>query len=473
MTFHTRLRLSPETAKAFDLLGERCGRDKRRMNALLNRGVLINDIKKQLIREGQTSRQVNAIRIDLLGDRAARSALAKLEIKEKENRIFEIEKRLKKPVDRGGYSSFVAHYKKRKIARLKASIQNLQKNPTRIIFGGRNLWGAQRTTSENVYKTHERWLSEWRNCRSSQFSFVGSKSGSGGNESCQYDPMLGTLRIRLPNEYGGWVVLSDVFFSYGKKEIETAVFMDTAISYRFIRKPKGWYVFASTRVKARELVTDLSNGVIGVDVGPGLLAAVEIDEIGNPVWRKTYSLALKKKTSGQSKIMIQEAALEIVGHAKKVGKPISIEILRNFSDKKSEIKEMGQKYARMFTGFSYKTMHQSIKSRAIKDGVGIIEVNAAYSSTIGIVKFSAMYGLSSDEAAALCLARRAMRFKESIPTRTALARPEDRSRHVWGHWNRFGKALRSIGRHAFVAATRGPGGRQRVYPAFPARAAPA
>ncbi|MCS6783100.1 MAG: hypothetical protein NZ482_07970, partial [Gloeomargarita sp. SKYG98] len=51
----------------------------------------------------------------------------------------------------------------------------------------------------------------------------------------------------------------------------------------------------------------------------------------------------------------------------------------------------------------------------------MIKVNPAYSSIIGLVKFMKRYGLSSDTAAAIVLARRAMRLSERVPNHNAYA----------------------------------------------------
>lgn len=463
--FQARLRMEPAVETSFTAFGERYGRDKRRLNALLNMGASILDAKKLFIREGLTARQFNAIRMDLAGQRASRAACVEIEVKAKERRIRSIKKALP------SCTPFVAHQKKRRKTILELQIAALKAGVPRMTFGGRKLWHAQHWLNENGYSSRAEWLADWRQARSSEFFLVGSKDETRGNQSCQYDPIRKALTVRLPNAYGKRVVLEGVSFAYGQKEIERAIILETAISYRFVKKAKGWYVFASTRVEPVKITTDLARGGIGLDVGPSLVAMVETDAIGNPVYRKTYPLALYKKTTCQAKALIQDVALEIVAHAKKAGKPISIEIL-DFASKKAELRERGPGYARMLSGFAYEAMHRAVRARAAKDGVGVIEVNAAYSSVIGIIKFGAMYGLSGDESAALALARRGLRLKESLPARTAFERPEDRSKHVWSHWWRLGKALRPFGRHAFIAATRGSGGR-RGYPAFPARAAPA
>ncbi len=59
------------------------------------------------------------------------------------------------------------------------------------------------------------------------------------------------------------------------------------------------------------------------------------------------------------------------------------------------------------------------------------------------------YGLSSDTAAALVLARRALRKSERIPAKTASCLQVDRHKHSWSFWNVLGKKLKGIRRHNY------------------------
>ncbi|MGK7889139.1 MAG: hypothetical protein AB4042_07370, partial [Leptolyngbyaceae cyanobacterium] len=67
---------------------------------------------------------------------------------------------------------------------------------------------------------------------------------------------------------------------------------------------------------------------------------------------------------------------------------------------------------------------------------------------IGLTKFMRRFGLSSDTAAALVLARRAMRLSESVPAHVASLSARTR-KHVWAAWYRLNQKLRGIRRHRF------------------------
>ena len=470
-TIQTRLRLDEATGELLGLYAERFGRDLRRLNVLLSKGVPLPKAKRHFIEEGLTARQFNGVASVLRGMRASRKSSWEREIRTKTRRARAIEKRLRLAPSRGGYTPGVAHQKKRVLGRLKDFLKQARGRKPPLTFGGRKLWKAQHHLKENGFASLAEWQKAWRDARSGEFFLIGSKDESFGNQSCQWDPRDHCLRVRLPDLLGGFVEIPGVSFPYQEALLERAVLSGIAVSYRFVRKPKGWYLYASTQAAVGEICTNRSWGVLGLDVGPDSVAAVETNRAGNPVVRRTFPLPLYHKTRTQARALIGELAAELGAWAVRSGKPIALEEL-DFEGKKAELRELGKGYARRLSSFAYGALSEAIYSRSARMGVQVISVNPAHSSTIGVIKFAAMYGLSGDEAAALVLARRAMNLGESLPAGTALGRPEDRPRHVWEHWQRLGKALRSKGRHAFTAAIRGPGGR-RAYPVFPARASPA
>ncbi|ELR99663.1 hypothetical protein GLO73106DRAFT_00035150 [Gloeocapsa sp. PCC 73106] len=107
------------------------------------------------------------------------------------------------------------------------------------------------------------------------------------------------------------------------------------------------------------------------------------------------------------------------------------------------------RYSRMLSNFAYSTITEMLDSRANKYGIQIVKFNPAYSSFIGLCKYLKMYGLSSDTAAALVLARRMFRYSERIPANLASLVPVDTSKHIWSFWNKVKKKLGHLKRHDF------------------------
>ncbi len=104
------------------------------------------------------------------------------------------------------------------------------------------------------------------------------------------------------------------------------------------------------------------------------------------------------------------------------------------------MKERGKRYSRMLSGFSYGKIIELMSQKSELAGLELIKVSPTYSSMIGLVKFMKQYGLSSDTAAALVLARRAMRLGERIPTPYAYP-VMTAGKHVWAAWNTLNKKL--------------------------------
>jgi hypothetical protein len=471
VTFQTRLRLEDPSRELLDRFALRFGRDLRRLWRCRSKGLSLSKAKSQFIAQGLTARQFNSIAAQLRGILKARKSSYLRERRTKSRRARAIQKRLTLSPTKGGYSPKVAHQKRRVLHRLLEFLKQSRDRKPPIIFGSRKLWNAQHHLKENGYASHAEWQHAWREARSGEFFLIGSKDESCGNQSCHYDPQKETLTVRLPDELGGFLVIPKVVFSYGGAHLERSLLERIAISYRFVRKKKGWYLHAPTQAQPGECYTNRALGVLGVDLGPGRLAVVETDRAGNPVARKTFPLRLYHQPQCKAEVLIGDVAAEIGAWAVRTGKPVALEKLE-FEEKKAQLRERRKGYARMLSGFAYRALGEALRRRCFKMGVLPILLDPANTSSIGIVKFAAQYGLSGDEAAALAIARRAQHLKEALPAGTALGRPEDRSGHVWKPWQNFGKALRQVGRHAFIAARRGSGGK-RVYPVSPARAGPA
>ena len=121
----------------------------------------------------------------------------------------------------------------------------------------------------------------------------------------------------------------------------------------------------------------------------------------------------------------------VVEHARAVGKPIVIEKL-DFRGKKAVLEGESRKYSRMLSSFSYGKIKAYFISRGHRQGVEVHQVNPAYSSVIGRVKFMERYGLSVHQAAALVLARRLLGCSERHPAPAGLSAGQWRSYRLHG-----------------------------------------
>ena len=199
-----------------------------------------------------------------------------------------------------------------------------------------------------------------------------------------------------------------------------ATSLGQAISYRFKRDGKGWRVFATTQMMKVPVVTDRRRGAVGVDLNADHLAVVETDASGNYLNASRVPLVTYDKSQRQSEALIGDAVASVVEYAREVGKPIVIEKL-DFRQKKAALEGQSRKYSRMLSSFSYGKIKAYFISRGYRQGVEVNQVNPAYSSVVGRVKFMERYGLTVHQAAALALASRLLGCSERIPRRWVLS----------------------------------------------------
>ncbi len=155
-------------------------------------------------------------------------------------------------------------------------------------------------------------------------------------------------------------------------------------------------------------------------------------------------------------------------HAKSLSKPVVMERL-NFTVKRASLRETaGARLSRKLSLFSYRKMHQMMKSRCSLEGVGLIDVNPAFSSLLGSYLYYGMKHLyTPHEMAAFVLARRGAGFKdmhkpvcndrghkalfgtvgiqpEKAPPSFDSFRREFGPRHLWSYLRRYWKAFSMI-----------------------------
>ena len=129
----------------------------------------------------------------------------------------------------------------------------------------------------------------------------------------------------------------------------------------------------------------------------------------------------------------------------------------------------------MLSCLAYDLVRGYFYSRGARQGVEVVEVDPAFSSVMGRVKFMERYGLSVHQAAALVLARRLLGCSERIPRRwvcpigngvqVAFTVPaRKRVKHVWTYWGAISGQLRPAlaAQHRLGKRRRGPNPVQAV-----------
>jgi IS605 OrfB family transposase len=208
-----------------------------------------------------------------------------------------------------------------------------------------------------------------------------------------------------------------------------------------------------TPSEVKQVSRSVDYGCIGIDMNPLSIGWAYIDAPGNLKAHGQIPLqtGLPK---GKQQSQIVKACLELAALATKYQCPIVGEEL-DFSNKKEQLRERGKKYARMLSSWAYSEFFKLLNYILSNRGIELITVNPAYSSIIGLVKYLRMYGLASDEAAALVIGRRGMRLSEKIPGSLTAFVEVNSTKHVWSLWNQLNKKIKSSGivttRHCYYA----------------------
>ena len=479
-TYQTRVTVFRGMARAdgdaaLSAYGELYGRVERRLFAAVAAGRSAASLKSAYLREYRIpARMFNGVRVSLEGKIASVREAGKLRQGTLQRRIARAERQISDAVEQGRGQQ--VHQKRRRLGNLRGRLAALESDMSggkvRLCFGSKRLWRKQHHLEANGYASHEEWLRDWRDARNGEFFVLGSRDETGGCQLCVAavaDDGTLTLRLRLPDclagEHGKYLVIEGVRFAYGHEQVlaalesnaeyaghrrrhgekeARAVGLGQAVSYRFKRDSKGWRVFVTTDMAEVPLATDRGRGVIGVDLNAGHLAVAETNSSGNYLNAWRVPLVTYGRSRRQAEAIIGDAVAGVVEYARAAGKPIVIERL-DFRQKKAALEGESRRYSRMLSSFSYGKVKAYFLSRGYRQGVEIDQVNPAFSSVIGRVKFMERYGLSVHQAAALVLARRLLRCSERIPRRraapvgngahVAFAVPaRKRAKHVWTYW---------------------------------------
>jgi IS605 OrfB family transposase len=322
------------------------------------------------------------------------------------------------------FAQLKLHNKKRYAAKLKQKIEHIKSSCLHVNLG-------------NEYAVE----------------MVGSKDESYGNQIAQLDLIGKELHIRVPYflepHYGKYLALPIVLPKHGQDNLATAWFNKQAITYRFIQKSlTEWEIHVTFDVlPAPRQTAGAQWGTIGVDLNPGSIGWAKADKDGNVEDFGQIKTNIQSQPKGRTEAILADAITQLTELALKYKCPLVVEKL-DFSQKKKRLRELSSRHNRMLSNFAYSKFLQLLKARCFKLGIELIEVNPAYSSLIGLIKFMSMYGMNSATAAALVLARRAMFLSERPPARTAYQGTEPR-KHVWSYWGSIGKRVKGSARHSF------------------------
>ncbi len=296
-------------------------------------------------------------------------------------------------------------------------------NPVKVIFGGRKLFN-QLKKKHLTGKRKKELKQKWREKRLFLYS-RGEKNKSGN------------LNLRLIKENDNWFlrintgnrqwIKAKVIRSVKRErdkwidfiwELTTAELTNNWFPYSVEIKVKEGKFYANIRYEEHipEVKYTKENGIIGIDINasPFHIALANVNKDGNLIGYQSISLhELIGKTKNQREYLLWQIAYQVINYAKENEKAIAIEKLKNIAkgyrgDGKAKLRKRFQQWA-------YKSLLDKIKRLGKKKGIQVIEVNPAFTSVIGALKYCPNYLIDKDTAGAFVVGRRALGFKEDIP----------------------------------------------------------
>ena len=260
----------------------------------------------------------------------------------------------------------------------------------KVIFGGKKNW--EKLVNGSMTKQ------EWGSRRNNRLYSRGDRTKDGNpNIRIKGDKIL----INDPSKRGKWIE--------GKIFVPEKFKPDwTCYDVRLIHESGKFKVIIGWEKPVVEAKPDFSNGCIGIDTNPSGLGVAEVDSKGNLLHHhfeteQRIQFASKDKRDNDVRLL----AKRIIDFAKEKNKPLVVEKL-SFKKQKSGFK----KFRRMKHNFLHRKIIEAIKSRASKENISLVEVNPAFTSKLGHLKFQKMFFMPIHDAAAMVIARRAMGIQE-------------------------------------------------------------
>jgi IS605 OrfB family transposase len=293
-----------------------------------------------------------------------------------------------------------------------------------VVFGGKRLF-EKLCKNHLLGKAREKLKKQWRELRQGTLVSIGSKADR-GNRLMRFEDLNGQLHLRITTGNREFIyakVLREPSNSKDKWINFVAMLLESwqtqsYFPYTVELKLRDGEVYGSVsfEIPIPEVKHTKENGVIAIDTNasPIHLAIAEVSKAGELLRYQTISLHNLLGLSQNSKDH-QEWILahKIVDLAIEKGKAIAVENLKKL--KKGTRGDGKAKLRKILHQWNAKKFLQKLKRVAMLKGVEIVEVNPAYTSVIGMLKYAPQLSIDKDVAGAYVIGRRALGFKEDMP----------------------------------------------------------
>ena len=309
---------------------------------------------------------------------------------------------------------------------IDSAIYKAKQYPTdkSVVFGGRRLF-KKLCKNHLTGKVRERFKKQWKEQRQGTLISIGSKSDK-GNRLTRFENINGQLHLRITTGHREFIyakVLREPSNSRDKWITFMAMLLESwqtqnYFAYTVELKLRDGEVYGSVsfEIPTPEVKYTRENGVIAIDTNasPIHLAIAEVSNTGGLLSYQTISLhhllGLSQNTKDNQEWIL---AHKIVDLAIEKGKAIAIENLKKL--KKGMRGDGKAKLRKRLHQWNAKKFLQKLKRVAMLKGVEVIEVNPAYTSIIGMLKYAPQLNIDKDIAGAYVIGRRALGFKEDTP----------------------------------------------------------
>jgi IS605 OrfB family transposase len=311
---------------------------------------------------------------------------------------------------------------------IDSAIYRAKQYPTdkSVVFGGKRLF-EKLCKNHLTGKARERIKKQWRELRQGTLISIGSKHKTAqGNLLLRFMELNGNLHLRITTGNREFIyarVLREPSNSKDKWLTFMAMLLESwqtknYFAYTVELKLRDGEVYGSVsfELPTPEVKYTREKGVLAIDTNasPIHLAVAEVSKTGELLSYQTISLhhllGLSQNSKDQQEWIL---AHQIVDIAIQRNKAIAVENLKKLKrgmrgDGKAELrKRLHQWNAKKFL--------QKLKRVAMLKGVEVVEVNPAYTSIIGMLKYAPQLNIDKDVAGAYVIGRRALGFKEDMP----------------------------------------------------------
>ena len=283
-------------------------------------------------------------------------------------------------------------------AKAKASsCKELKTDPKQVIFGSRKIFNNLKKRHISEYQRRE-LKEKYREQRQCNLYSRGDKNNY-GNHNIQIQG--NQLKIIIGNRKR---IITEI---HHKNKRFEKVLASPCYSVRIIRRNNIYYAHFTIEEPTTEVKITKVNGTIGVDLNafPSNIAWSEVSQEGNYITSGVINTPHLYDCRGTKRdYYVWRHAHEVTDLAKKKNKAIVIENLSNLKG-----------LNRALSNWCRAKLKHAIITCAKRKGIELIQVNPAYTSIIGCVKYAPLYNLSRHTSAALVIARRGMGYKEELP----------------------------------------------------------